>query len=81
MIHTYKSMQGLKIIRRFARDDMDLRVRNGAKVAALAVNNYSLSLPSGLVLELNNCYFVPVVFSILLIMNQLRNVSHAYLER
>jgi hypothetical protein len=51
-------LQGLKIIRRFARDDVDLRVRNGAKVVALAVGNYSLSLPSGLVLELNNCYFV-----------------------
>jgi hypothetical protein len=61
MIHTYKSLQGLKIIRCFARDDVDLRVGNGAKVAVLAVNNYSLLLPSGLVLELNNCYFVPTL--------------------
>ena len=37
MIHTCKSLQGLKIIRRFARDDVDLRVENGAKVAALAI--------------------------------------------
>jgi hypothetical protein len=37
---------------------MDLRVGNGAKVATLAIGNYSLSLPFGLVLELNNCYFV-----------------------
>jgi hypothetical protein len=58
MIHSCKSLQGLKIIKRFARDDVDLRVRNGAKVAALAIGTYSLSLPSGLVLELNNCYFV-----------------------
>jgi hypothetical protein len=61
MIHTCKSLQGLKIIRRFARDDVDLRVGNGAKVVALAVGNYSLSLPSGLVLELNNYYFVPAL--------------------
>ena len=40
---------------------MDLRIRNGAKVAALAVGTYPLSLPSGLVLELNNCYFVPAL--------------------
>ena len=61
MIHTCKSLQGRKIIRRFARDDVDLRVGNGAKVAALAVGTYSLSLPSGLLLELNNCYFVPTL--------------------
>jgi hypothetical protein len=59
MIRTCQSLQGLKVIRRFARDDVDLRVGNGAKVAALAVGTYSLSLPSRLVLELNNCYFVP----------------------
>ena len=61
MIHTCKSLQGLKIIRRFARDDMDLHVENGAKVAGLAIDTYSLSLPSGLVLECNNCYFVPTL--------------------
>ena len=31
---------------------------NGAKVAALAVGTYFLTLPGGLVLVLNNCYFV-----------------------
>ena len=61
MIHTCKSLQGLKIIRHFARDDVYLHVKNGAKVTALAVDTYSLSLPSGLVLELNNCYFVPAL--------------------
>ena len=61
MIHTCKSLQGLKIIRHFARDDVYLHVKNGAKVTALAVDTYSLSLPSGLVLELNNCYFVPTL--------------------
>ena len=38
---------------------MDLRVGNGAKVAALAVGTYTLSLPSGLDLCLEDCYFVP----------------------
>jgi hypothetical protein len=61
MIHTCKLLQGLKIIRRFTRDDVDLHVRNGAKVAALAIDTYSLSLPSGLVLELNNYYFIPAL--------------------
>jgi len=40
---------------------VDLCVENGAKVAVLAIGTYSLSLPSGLVLELNNCYFVPTL--------------------
>ena len=37
---------------------MDLRVGNGARVAALAVGTYYLLFPSGLVLELDNCYYV-----------------------
>ena len=40
---------------------MDLRVGNGQQVAALAVGTYDLALPSGLILELNNCYYVPAV--------------------
>ena len=32
---------------------------NGARIVALAVGTYYLSLPSGLVLELENCFHVP----------------------
>jgi hypothetical protein len=58
MIHTCKSLQGLNETRRFARGELDVRVGNGTKVAVLAVSTYHLSLPSGLVLELNNCYCI-----------------------
>jgi hypothetical protein len=34
---------------------------NGARVAAVAVGTMPLSLPSGLVLELNNCYCIPAL--------------------
>ena len=44
-----------------AKGEIDLRVGNGAKVAALAVGTYYLSLPSGLILELENCYYVPAI--------------------
>ena len=44
-----------------AKREVDLRVRNGAKVVALAVGTSDLTLPSRLVLELNNCYFVPAM--------------------
>ena len=40
---------------------MDLRVGNGARVVALAVETYYLSLPLELVLELDNCYYVPAM--------------------
>jgi hypothetical protein len=40
---------------------LDVRVGNGAKVAVMAVGTYHLSLPSGLVLKLNNCYCIPAL--------------------
>jgi hypothetical protein len=61
MIHTCKSLQGLCLTRKFAKGELDVHVDNGAKVAAIAVDNFHLPLPSGLVLELNNCYCIPVL--------------------
>jgi hypothetical protein len=40
---------------------LDVRVGNGAKVAVMVVGTYDLSLPSGLVLELNNYYCIPAL--------------------
>ena len=34
---------------------------NGARIAALAVGSYFISLPSGFVLELENYYYVPSI--------------------
>jgi hypothetical protein len=59
MIHTCKSLQGLSLNRRFANGKLDVHVDNGAKVKDIAVGTFHLSLPSGLVLELNNCYCIP----------------------
>ncbi|KAK8680980.1 hypothetical protein V6N13_053388 [Hibiscus sabdariffa] len=53
------SLQGLYMRRNLAKGDVDLRVGNGARVVALAVGTYVLSLPSGLILNLENFYFVP----------------------
>ena len=61
MIHTFKLLQGLARVKRFASGEVDLRVRNIAKVFVLAIGTYPLSLPSGLVLELNNCYCIPAL--------------------
>ena len=51
-------MQGLKNSRSLAKGEVDLRVGNKARVAALVVGTYYLSFPSRLVLELDNCYYV-----------------------
>ena len=37
---------------------MDIRVGDGAKVAALAVGVYSLRLANGYVIDLDECYYV-----------------------
>jgi hypothetical protein len=59
MIQTCKSLLGLSLTRRFAKGKLDVHVGNGAKIAAIVVDTYHLALPSGLVLELNNCYCIP----------------------
>ncbi|KAJ9556790.1 hypothetical protein OSB04_011404 [Centaurea solstitialis] len=41
------------------KDRSNLRVGEGTMLVAEAVGSYSLSLPSGLVLELETCYYVP----------------------
>ena len=59
--HICNNVQGLKKSRKLNGGEVDLRVGNGARVAALAVGDYELALPSGLVLVLNNCYYVPAL--------------------
>ena len=54
-------MQGLRTSRSLAKGEVDLRVGNGARVVALAVGVYDLTLPSGLVFQLKNCYYVPTM--------------------
>ncbi|KAK1667664.1 hypothetical protein QYE76_055823, partial [Lolium multiflorum] len=47
--------------RSLARDEVTMRVGNGSKVDVIAVGTLPLHLPSGLVLDLNNCYLVPAL--------------------
>ena len=44
--HIYVNVQGLKNNRLLAKGEVGLRSGNGARVAALAVGTYYLSLPS-----------------------------------
>jgi hypothetical protein len=52
-------MQELTRSRSVARGEVDFRMGNSARVAALSVGMMQLHLPSGFIMELNNCYFVP----------------------
>ena len=54
-------MQGLINKRTLAKGEVDLRVGNEARVAALEIGNFDLTLPSGLVILLKNCYYVPAM--------------------
>ena len=38
-----------------------MRVGNGSKVDVVAIGTLALRLPSGLVMNLNNCYLVPAL--------------------
>ncbi|PNX82340.1 retrotransposon protein putative Ty1-copia subclass, partial [Trifolium pratense] len=49
--HICTNVQGLKRSRELAKGEVDQRVGNGAKVAALAVGTYVLTLPSGYINE------------------------------
>ena len=53
------SKHGLRIKRRLAKDEVTMRVGNGSKVDVITVGTLPLHLPSGLVLDLNNCDLVP----------------------
>jgi hypothetical protein len=52
--HICTNVQELKESRELAKGEVDLRVGNGARVAALAVGTYNLALPSGLIIQLKN---------------------------
>lgn len=59
--HICSNLMGFKSRRSLKKWEIDLRGANGAKVAALIVGTYSLSLPSGLILDLEECLYVPSI--------------------
>ncbi|KAJ9565881.1 hypothetical protein OSB04_001847 [Centaurea solstitialis] len=57
--HICNHLQGFTRRETLRKDRSNLRVGEGTLLIGDAVGSYSLSLPSGLVLELENCYYVP----------------------
>jgi hypothetical protein len=61
--HICNSLQGLQITKRLNKGEVNLQVGNGANVAAVAIGSISLIIPTGKVLVLDNCYYVPKFIS------------------
>ena len=57
--HICNSQEELRNKRRLGKDEVTMRVGNGSRVDVVAIGTLPLHLPSGLVLVLNKCYFVP----------------------
>jgi len=60
-VHICSNMQALKNRRKLRNKEIQLQVGNGALVAAVTVGSIKLYLPNGLVMELENVYFVPSI--------------------
>ena len=54
-------MQGLRNGRRLNKGELNLHVGNGARVDALVVGTYVLNLPSRLLLNLDDHYYIPTL--------------------
>jgi hypothetical protein len=54
-------MQALKNRRKLRNKEIQFRVGNGAQITAVTVGSIELCLPSGLIMELKNIYFVPSI--------------------
>jgi hypothetical protein len=62
IVHICNLMQGLVRTRGVTRGEIDTRVWNKPKAAILTVGMMQLYLPSGFIMELDNCYYVPVLY-------------------
>ncbi|GJT98687.1 retrotransposon protein, putative, ty1-copia subclass [Tanacetum coccineum] len=59
--HICNTTQGLRGSRKLKPGALSLYVGNGQSVAVEAIGSFHLCLPSGLVIVLNNCHYVPSI--------------------
>ncbi|GJZ30105.1 zinc finger, CCHC-type containing protein [Tanacetum coccineum] len=59
--HICNTTQGLRGSRKLKSYALSLYVGNGQRTAIEAIGSYHLSLPSGLVIGLNNCHYAPSI--------------------
>ena len=71
-------MQGLKKVKELKEEDLALHVGNGAHVAVKAVGQYSILLPNGMYVILNNVCFVPSLTRNIISAARLYEQAHSY---
>jgi hypothetical protein len=59
--HICANMEALKNRRKLLNKEIQLRVENGAQVTAVTVESIELYLPRGLIMKLENIYFIPSI--------------------
>ncbi|GJS75609.1 retrotransposon protein, putative, ty1-copia subclass [Tanacetum coccineum] len=59
--HICNTTQGLRASRKLKLGALSLYVGNGQREAVEAIGSFDLSLPSGLVIVLNNCHYAPSI--------------------
>nr|GEU52340.1 hypothetical protein [Tanacetum cinerariifolium] len=69
--HIYNTTQGLRGSRKLKPDALSLYVGNGQRVVVEAIGSYHLSLPSGLVIVLNNCHYAPSITRWIILVSRL----------
>ncbi|KAJ9560577.1 hypothetical protein OSB04_005737 [Centaurea solstitialis] len=79
--HICNHLQGFTRRETLRKDRSNLRVGEGTPLIADAVGSYSLSLSSGLVLELENCYYVPKMIKNVLSFDLLVDQGHINKKR
>ncbi|KAM1936775.1 hypothetical protein FF1_014538 [Malus domestica] len=72
----YRGLTGSRIL---SNGEMIVRVGNGTKISAKAIGTYMLKLPSGEVLELNNCLYFPSCIKNLISISKLLQDGHSIL--
>ena len=79
--HICTDVQDLRISRRLTSGEIDLLVGNGAPVAVLAVGTFISELPSGHVLELTYCYYVPSLTRNIISVSMLTQCGYTFIFR
>lgn len=74
--HICNNMQGMRISKRLKKGTLDLRVGNGGRAAVEAIGTYELTLPSGLIVLLEQCHFAPIITSNVISVSLLKDVGY-----
>ncbi|KAJ9552789.1 hypothetical protein OSB04_016834 [Centaurea solstitialis] len=75
--HICNHLQGFTRRETLRKDRTNLRVGEGTPLIAEAVGSYCLTLPSGLVLQLENCYYVPkMIKNVINLQNDNKEIYH-----